>query len=97
MTILVLGEMSEKMVEADGFGAKVNFGLAKIRDDLKLVINSNNFTRRTDNADPRGVSDKQRTVFVDRGRQAPTANWKRVADPLATAGAAGAEVTMYGM
>ena len=97
MTVLVLGKVCKKMVEADGFGAKINFGLAKVRDNLKLVIDGNNFARSTDNANHRRIPHKHGAVFVDRGRQAPTAKGERVAKPLATAGAAGVEVTMYGM
>ena len=85
------------MIEADGFSAKINFGLAKVRNDLKFVINGDNFTRSTDNANHGRIPHKHRAVFVDRGRQAPTADGERVANPLATAGAAGVEVTMYGM
>ena len=74
MTVLVLGEVCEKMVEADGFGAKINFGLAKVRNNLKLVIDGNNFTRSTDNANHRRIPNEHRAVIADRGRQAPTAD-----------------------
>ena len=97
MAVLVLGEVSKKMIEADGFGTKINFGLAKIRDFLKLVSFNNNFTRSTDNAYHKRIPQQHGAVFVDRGRQAPTADGEREASPLTTAGAAGVEVTMYGM
>ena len=73
VAVLVLGEVSEKMIEADGLSTKINFGSAMIRDILKLVGFNSNFTRSTDHTDNGRIPNEHGVALADRGRQAPTA------------------------
>ena len=86
MTVLVLGEVCEKMVEADGFGMKVNFGLAKVRDTSSssstATISPGALTTRTTGAFPTSTELSSSTA----GDKLPPPTGERVAKPLATAG-----------
>ena len=97
MAELVLGEMSEKMVEADGFGTEVTLGLTFIGNFLKLVTFNNCFAKDTDHTDAGKLPTYTWLASSTAGDKLPPPLTVRVAILLTTAGAAGEVVIMYGM